>query len=118
MEGREGRGKKRRCLPGRGGRTHPSGSLQGVGRVLGGERGGEGSPGGGGPAAEPHASYPGAGAAGQLHGREGGGVLPSTPRWIGVVAWRTRGSDLSGRTRGHGSPRDSISELLRSVPLG
>lgn len=41
LEGREGRGKKRRCLPGRAGRTHRSGSLQGVGRVLGGERGGE-----------------------------------------------------------------------------
>lgn len=49
----------------------------------------------------------------------GGGVPSSpTPRWIEVVAWRTRGSDLRGRTRGHGSPRDFISELLRSVSLG
>lgn len=52
-EGRGGRGRRRRCLPGRGGRTRPSGSRQGLGRVLGGERGGEDVPGGGGPAAEP-----------------------------------------------------------------
>lgn len=83
VQGREGWGKKRRCLPGRGGSAHPSGALQGVGRVLGRERGGEGVPGGGGPAGtEPHASYPGAGAAGQMHGVcvWGGGALQPHPQ--------------------------------------